>query len=469
MDSIISTLGAGSGIDMAALTTKLVDAQFATKIARLEKKDEQLDAQISAASSIKNKIQLLAMALGERVRTGDLTPLPTIANSAVATVSRLSVAAPTKGSYSLEVQQLAGSQSLASAAYASAATTVGSGTLTLRFGAVDGSSFTANAARDPVTVTIAPGATLQGVADAINMSGSGVTAYVATTTTGAKLMMKGADGAENGFTVEASETAGDEGLAALAWTPGGTSSAQLFSTATDALFKLDGLEMSSKTNTVTDAIDGLSISLSGTNIGNPTRIGFSNPAPNISSAMSDFVAALNEIQAEIAEVMNVQSGDIRRDGGAQALRRELSNLTSKIIMPNAAEGEPATLAQLGVKTNRDGSYSLDTTVLGAALTANPEAVSRMFTPGLYGVYAEMDRISRSASAVGNPGSLAASIQRYTSMKKDIVEDRTTLDEASQRLRDRLTQQFSVADSRVANFKSTMTFLENQIAAWNAKD
>ena len=93
MDSIISTLGAGSGIDMAALTTKLVDAQFATKIARLEKKDEQLDAQISAASSIKNKIQLLATALGERVRTGDLTPLPTIANGAVATVSRLSAAA----------------------------------------------------------------------------------------------------------------------------------------------------------------------------------------------------------------------------------------------------------------------------------------------------------------------------------------------------------------------------------------
>lgn len=469
MASIISSLGAGSGIDMAALTTQLVEAQFSAKIARLEKKDQQLDAQISAASSIKNKIQMLASALGDRVRTGDLTPLPTIANGAVATVGRLSAQAPTKGSYSLEVLELARSQSLASAPYASAASTVGSGTLTLRFGAIDGSAFTADAGRDPVTVTIPAGATLQDVADAINGAGSGVTAYVATTTSGAKLMMKGADGAENGFVIEVAETAGDEGLAALAWTPGGASSAQLFSTAGDALFKLDGLEMASKTNMVTDAIAGLSFSLTGTNAGNPTRIGFSNPATNITSALTDFVAALNEIQAEIAQVMDAQNGEIRRDPGAQALRRDLSSLTSKILMPGAAEGAPATLAQLGVKTNRDGSYALDTTVLGAALTANPEAVAAMFTPGLYGVYAEMDRISRSASSVGNPGSLAASIQRYTGMKKDIVENRTTIDDASQRLRDRLTQQFSVADSRVAGFKSTMTFLENQIAAWNAKD
>src|SRR5262249_8411434 len=100
--SILSTLGAGSGIDMVALTTQLVDAQFSVKTARLDDKDKELDAQISAASSLKNKIQMLASALGDRVRTGDLTAQPTIANASVATVSRLSSAAPTSGSYSLE-------------------------------------------------------------------------------------------------------------------------------------------------------------------------------------------------------------------------------------------------------------------------------------------------------------------------------------------------------------------------------
>jgi flagellar hook-associated protein 2 len=468
MESIISTLGAGSGVDMAALTTQLVEAQFATKIARLEKKDELLDAQISAASSIKNKIQLLATALGERVRTGDLTPLPTIANGSVATVGRLSSAAPTSGSYSLEVSALAKSQSLASTAFASAATPVGSGTLTLRFGTVAGSAFTADADRDPVAITIPTGATLQQVADAINQSGSGVSAYVANTTGGTKLMMKGADGAENGFVVEVNEAVGDPGLSALAWTPG-SSGAELVSTAGDALFKLDGLEMSSPTNTVTTAIGGLSIALTGTNIGNATRIGFSDPSANITAAVSDFVAALNEIQGEMAEAMDAQTGDIRRDGGAQALRRELSGMTSRILMPNAAEGAPATLAQLGMKTNRDGSFTLDTAMLGAALAKDPKAVAAMFTPGLYGVYAEVDRIARGASTTGNPGSLAASIQRYTGMKTDLVENRADIDEASERLRARLSKQFSVADTQVSAFKSTMSFLENQIAAWNKSD
>ena len=469
MASIITSLGAGSGIDMASLTTQLVEAQFSAKIARLDAKDKLLEAQISAASSVKNKIQTLASALGDRVRTGDLTPLPTIANASVATVSRLSSAAPTSGSYSLEVLELARSQSIASTSYTSAATTVGSGTLTLRFGAIDGAGFTPAAGRDPVDITIAPGATLESVATAINQSGSGVTAYVAVTTSGAKLIMKGADGAQNAFVVDATETSGDPGLATLAWTPAGGSSGQRLSVAGDALYKLDGLEMSSPTNTVTSAISGLSISLTGTNIGAPTRIGFSNPAPNITSAMTDFVTALNEIQAELASAMDPQTGDIRRDQGAQALRRDLAGMTSRIIMPNAAAGDPATLAELGVKTNRDGSFVLDAALLGKAITDKPQAVAAMFTPGLYGVYAEMDRVSRNASTIGNPGSLASSIQRYANMKKSVAEDRTTIGEDSEKLRARLSKQFTVADTRVAGFKSTMTFLENQIAAWNKAD
>lgn len=467
--SIISALGAGSGVDMASLTTSLVEAQFSVKLARLEKKGTELDTQISKASSIKNMVQSLASALGERVRMGDLSPAPTIANAQVATVSRLTSAAPTKGSYSLEVLDLARSQSLVSTSFAGPDTVVGSGTLTLRFGAVDGGSFTANASRDPVDIAIPAGATLSQVAEAINGSGSGVTAYVATTTSGTKLMMKGADGATNGFTVEVTESPDEPGLSALAWSPGSASGAQLLATAGDARFKLDGLEMTSASNTVTTAINGLSISLTNTNVGSPTRIGFSNPASAISTALSDFVSVLNEIQSELAAAINPQTGEISRDSGAQALRRELSGLTTRIIMPNAAEGEPATLAQLGVKTNRDGSFSLDTTTLQKALTDNAEAVSAMFTPGLYGVFAEVDRISRNASSVGGPGSLGYSIQKYNSLKTKLAADKTDIDEEAETLRARLTKQFAATDSRVSGFKSTMTFLENQIAAWNKSD
>ena len=167
--------------------------------------------------------------------------------------------------------------------------------------------------------------------------------------------------------------------------------------------------------------------------------------------------------------MNAQTGDLATDPGAQSLRRALSAITSKVLMPHAANGDPATLAELGVKTNRDGTYTLDTTMLNAIVAKNPQGVAAMFTPGLYGVFAEMSNISTNALASSDPGSLAASIDRYNGLKTKIADQRTTISDESQKLRDRLTQQFSVADTQIAGFKSTMSFLTNQIAAWNKSD
>jgi flagellar hook-associated protein 2 len=105
-------------------------------------------------------------------------------------------------------------------------------------------------------------------------------------------------------------------------------------------------------------------------------------------------------------------------------------------------------------------------MLNAIVAKNPQGVAAMFTPGLYGVFAEVDRISRSTITSSDPGSLAASIDRYNGLKTKIADQRTEISDESQKLRDRLTQQFSVADTQIAGFKSTMSFLTNQIAAWN---
>ena len=158
----------------------------------------------------------------------------------------------------------------------------------------------------------------------------------------------------------------------------------------------------------TTAIDGLSIALTGTNVGNPTRIGFSDPSSNIVTAMTDFVAALNEIQSSLGTMMNAQTGDLATDPGAQMLRRALSAITSKVLMPNAATGDPATLAELGVKTNRDGTYTLDTAMLNAVVAKNPQGVAAMFTPGLYGVFAVG---ANADGAVARPFQLAGQIRR----------------------------------------------------------
>ncbi len=466
--SIISALGAGSGVDMAALAGDLAQAQFATRIEQLSARSDALESKVSAASTLKNQIQQLASALGERVRTGDLAPTPTISNGAVAAVSRSATSKPA-GNYTLEVMSLASAQTLSGPAYAASTSTVGSGTLTLRFGAVSPGSFSADAGRDPVEIVIPAGATLADVASSINAAKTGVTAYIANATDGAHLVLKGAEGEINGFVLEATETPGDEGLAALAWEPVSGDPDQLLSQSADAQFEIDGIAMSSATNKAGEVAPGISLTLTGTNVGNPAQIGFVDSTPAITSVMQDLTSALNEIVAALNLATDPQTGDLARDDGARQLRRELSSLGSKLIMPNAAEGTPATLAELGLAIGRDGSFSFNAATLQAAIADNAEGVAAMFTNGLNGVYATVDKIARNAATTGNPGSLAGSVSRYTSQISKISEQNIKIADQQEAMRARLAKQLSAADINISASQSTLSFLKAQVALWNKSD
>jgi flagellar hook-associated protein 2 len=400
------------------------------------------------------------------MRSGDLSPQPQLGNPAVASASLVAGASP-RGSYSLEVLELASAQSLSSPAYSAASDQVGSGTLTLRFGSVVGATFSADGSRAAVDIAIPTGTTLVGVAAAINGSGAGVTAYVAQATDGARLVLKGADGATNGFVLEAVETPGEEGLANLAWEPANGAPTRLLSAANDARFKLDGLEMTSPTNAVTQPAPGFNLTLRVTNEGAPTQLSFGNPATAISSFMQDFTGALNEVASALNAATDPNGGDLARDPGARALRQALGRLAGSVVMPDAPGDAPRTLADLGLATNRDGTFRLDPARLAATLQRDPEAVAAMFTTGLYGVYATIDGLSRRATSLTNPGSLGGSISRYTDQKAKAAEDLAKIAEKQEVLRASLVQRFAVTDARVGASKATLSFLQNQIDAWNA--
>lgn len=464
--SLVTALGAGSGIDMAVLAQNLAAAQFASRIDRLAAKSETLDRQISTASNLRGIMLSLATSLGDRVRLGDLSPSPRIANGAVAQGS-LSGSSQPKGSYTLEVTALAKAQTLAGPATAAATDPAGAGTLTLRFGTISGASFSEDAGHAPVDIVIASGSSLLDVASAINGANAGVTAYVANTVDGAQLVLKGETGAVNGFILEAAETPGEEGLASLAWNPAGDP-ARLLSSSGNAAFKIDGLSMSAKSNTVIDAIPGLTLELTGTNSGSPTTVSFSDPGKSITEAMTDLTAALNQIAAELNAAIKPEGGDLARDSGARALARTFSSLAGRVIMPGTPEGTPSTLSDLGLETQRNGNFTLNSARLAAALARDPEAVAAMFTTGVSGVYATIDNVSRSMSVVSDPGSLAGSVNRYTEQLRQVAEDQAELAEKQEQVRLRLTSRFAVSDSRIGTARSTLTFLQNQIDAWNSQ-
>lgn len=468
--SIVATLGGGSGVDMVKLAQDLAEARFLPQVAQIDSRSEALEAKISGASSLKNLLSQLSSALGERIRNGDLAPTASIGNAQVASVSVLA-GSNTKGTYSLEVTQLASAQVLASNAYSAGTDLVGEGQLTLRFGSIAGTSFT-DGGDDPLVIDVSATDTLADVAAAIRGSGRGLNAYVANTASGAKLVVKGEEGAARAFTIEAAGASASGGVPTagqidyLAWDPA-TDTGQRMASAADAAFLFDGVAMTSTTNKVTGLPSGLVLTLKDTNQGNPTQIAFDDKTSQITAMMGDFTSALNDIAASLAELAAPLGGELGNDPGARALKRALAGLTSQVVMPNAAPGEPATLADLGLKRSSDGSFSLDSARLQATLTENLAAASAMFTTGVFGVFATIDNLARKTARPTDPGTLGGSISRYSEQLERLQERREKIAEQQEALRERMVKNFTAADARVASSQSTLEFLKAQVAIWTS--
>jgi len=281
-------------------------------------------------------------------------------------------------------------------------------------------------------------------------------------------VVKGEEGLQNGFTITATEDGANPGLSNLDWQPG-SDPTRLIQTSADAAFLLDGIARTSESNTINSVAPGLSLELTGTNVGAPATIGFNSPNSAISSVMQDITGALNEIVAELNAATDAFTGDLSRDSGARALSQDFSSLGTLEIMPNAPDGSPRTLSELGLSIERNGTFTLDTEVLDAVLERDPEGVAAMFTTGINGIYSTIDRIARENSLSSDPGSLAGSIARYQSQSQEITRDLEDLAEKQETLRATMVARFARVDSQVAASQSTLSFLEAQIDIWNSQN
>lgn len=463
--SILTALGAGSGVDFIKLADDISAASFAAQRNSITTRRTTLEAQVSAAAQLRSSITDLASALGDRIRNGDLAPRPELGNPAVAKVSVPPGLSP-RGSFGLEVTQLAQGQTLVSNAYASRDALVGAGTLTLRFGTVSGTSFTADGARDAIDIAVTADDTLATVAAKITQaSGGAVSAYVANGTGGAQLVLKGEEGAANGFVLEAAGAGGSGAgdLSFLGWSPVTDGAPEV--AARDAAFVLDTVAMTSPTNRVSGLPGGFTLNLTGTNSGAPTTLTFANNTDAITGVMGDFVAAMNDIVTQLNDLAAPVGGELGNDPGARELRRDLAALAGQVVMPGAAVGEPRTLGDLGLTLARDGTFRLDSARLNRALEDSPDAVTAMFTLGATGVFATVDRFARDNSLISDPGSLGGSLKRFETQLAGTDERLARISEQQDALRERLTRQFVASEQRVAASQSTLAFLRQQVDIW----
>ncbi len=396
--SIISALGGGSGIDTTALVTQLTAAARAPKDEAVTARDTLNKARVSSLATVSNGIDNFATALGALVSGGTLFTQPTTSDATALSATALPGSRLGNLSAQVEVRQLAQPQSLVSASLASAGTAVGQGALVLTVGGV-AATITVNAGND----------SLAGLAGAINAAAAGVTGSVLTDENGARLVIKGATGAAKAFTLAIAAGAA-AGLARFTYDPARTGGMTRAQAAQDALLRYDGVDVTRSANSFSDLVPGVQIDLKRAQAGTIVTLGATRPTEAIRQGVADYVASYNELEAMLRDATapaaadGTGGGSLRGDAGIRDMQRRLSQLSS-IVLSSAGAG-PKTLAEIGVKTNRDATLSLDAATLSAQLAAYPDAVEALFNPSQH----SDNPLIAITSAVGKakPGSYALS-------------------------------------------------------------
>jgi flagellar hook-associated protein 2 len=451
--SIANNLGFGSGIDTAALVNDLATASRGPKVKRLEALAQTNKAKISALAQARSDLDSFSRSLGDVTAQGTLRSQPVVSDETAISATATGGVKLGNLASEIEVTQLAKSQTVYSGFVAAAGDPVGQGNLTLSIGGVT-HAITITPANDSLT----------GLADAINASGSNVRANIITDGNGARLVIKGETGAAKAFTLTA-----DVGAAASLdrFTFGGPGSAMtLGQAALDATFTLDGVAFTRSSNSITDIIPGVNVTLKKPTPGASVSIGAKRPLETIRQTINDFVGVFNTLKRNIAAARVATGGD----GSMRALDQQLSNLVSRSVTSDTGINS---LSDIGIATGRDGTISINAAQLEAAITANPDAVEAIFNPVRDGTHSEatdpgislaLKSIKDTATAGG--GVLDGLKTRLEKEAANIATTREKMETREDAYRLRLEKQFGSMDARLGAIKATQTYLEQQIKLWS---
>lgn len=450
--NIANSMGFGSGINVSQLVSDLAAASRAPKVERFDALAKASQAKISSVAQARADLDSFADTLNNLVSTGSLGSQPTVSNEDALFASALPDAQLATLTAEIEIRQLARAQTVHSGLRASASDPVGTGNLTLTVGG----------AAHAITLG-ANNNSLTGLADAINSSGSGVSATIVADQGQFRLVLKGETGAAKAFTLTA-DAGAEPSLAALA-----SSGLIQSQAASDAVLRVDGVEYSRPANSIADIIPGVSLTLKKAEVGASIALGSTRPGDALKQTISDFVTVFNQLQTSLKEARQTIGGA----GNLRALDRQLTALVSKALTGNAGINS---LSDIGIKTDRSGNLVLDTVRLDTVLASDPDAVEAMFNPPRDGARTSLtdpglavalDEIRDAAVA---PGGLIESLAKALQAEATtIAKNRERMEAREDRYQARLEKQYATLEARLSAFKATQSYLEQQIKLWSGGD
>lgn len=467
--SIIAGSTGNSSLDVSSLVTALVSAKTAGQTAALTTEADNDNTQISALGQLSAALSALQVGLAPLYGGSLLTSFTATTSGTGITATAGSGAVA--GTYSVDVSQVATAQSITSQAFDSTdAAALGTGTLNVSVGSKS-MSLDITAAND----------TLSDVASAINSSDDnpGISATVVNGTDGAHLVLSSdATGAANTINVSvsnASSTTAPLNDLAVTTTPASDSTAGSKSTisgtgwtqsaaALDAEFTINGTAATSATNTVTTALNGVTLNLTAAAIDTtgdtPQTLTVAADTTTQATDIENFVSDYNAVVSTISTLTSFdstasagsQGGPLLGDSTVNIIQSALGGIVSSAVNAN---GVTATLSNVGITLNSDGTLSLDTTTLNTALQNDPNQVSALFnlTNGVG------EQLNTSINVfTQSTGILAQRTAVFTSDLQNVTTQSNALTAYAAQLTSQYSAEFTSLDTLMANTQSDSEYL-----------
>jgi flagellar hook-associated protein 2 len=444
-----SSPGIGSGLDVNSIVSQLVELER-RPIAALQEKKTKLNTQLSSFGLLQSYMANVQSAATQLSRNDFWTKNVGSSSDATA-VSVTALASAVPASYTIDVLSMAAAQSLSTAAGAiTDASNMGAGTITITRGTTT------------VPITILDGTSLAALRTQINAAQAGVTAAIIQDGASPRLVLTGSNtGAANAVTIAVTGATGQ--LGALVYPAGMTQDRP----AADAVLRINGLQISSASNTLSNVVDGLTLTLAKATT-SPVQLTIGSDKASLRKGITDFVSAYNEISRYLSTQTKYDdatkaAGALQGDSSAVGLLNRLRSLQQQT---SAASTVFDRLGDLGLELQRDGLIKVNDSKLDSAL-ANPTEVALAFTTLQTGFGHRFKALGD--SVLGTNGLLTT---RTSGLRDSISrndKDQKRLEDRIARVQERLTRQYSALDNSLNRLNGLGSYVEQQIINWNNTD
>ncbi|KNC08365.1 flagellar capping protein [Pantoea sp. RIT-PI-b] len=459
----ISTLGIGSGLDLSTILDNLTTAEKAS-LTPISNQQTAYTAKLSAYATLKSSLSTFQTA-NTALNSADLFSA-TSASSSSSAFSATTSGSVVAGKYTISVSQLAQAQTLTSAVQTSNTTALGDSSAssrTLSITLKDGTSKDIALTSDQTSLT--------GMRDAINSADAGVSATI----------IKVGDGSYR-LSLTSSETGSDNAVSKIAVTgddtlqgivgydASGSSNAMTESvTAQNAKLTVNNVEIENSSNTISDALEGITLNLNDTTSGNQT-LTITKDTSKAESAIKTWVDAYNTLLDQFSTLTKYTAVDVGADAqdtsngallGDSTLRTIQTQLKS--MLTNAQSSSTyKTLAQIGITTDpTTGSLELDSDKLETALSSDADGVKEMIvgdgkTTGITTTIA-----TNLTGWLSSTGIVQAATDGVSKTLNDLTDQYNTMSTRIDNMVARYKAQFTQLDVLMSSLNQTSSYLTQQ--------